>query len=741
MSAVNEALWPHQVAARNGVGHAWKNGPSAVCLVIPTGGGKTRVGIDCALAAHRRGMRTLWLVHRRELVDQAGKRAIRDGMPSVGLWMDGKPSTNPDAPLQIAGVQTLSVRGARPDADLVIVDECFVAGSLIETDNGAVPVEQIQVGSVVLSFNERSKEIEPRRVVRLFRSRSKALVRVRLQDGRSFVCTPKHPFFIKGAWRDAIDLQPGEQLFDLQCFVRKQEDMQPRMPAEMVLGTHGSNEQTRSLHSNDQAKSNEERRVPRENESHAPANWSSSGRARRQRKATDTTSASIERSTSGSVSNNGISRADGARGQASRLLDSLQNRSSDSVGNDRDRSGRPESSGKTTNASGPPQERVLENSRVDRVEILEPGSDGRYGGLCADGYVYNFEVEGNNNYFVDGILVHNCHHATAATHRAIVEAYPGAFVLGLTATPERTDGTALGNVFSHLVAPVSIRELIAAGTLVPCDVIAPEKATKALSMCPVAAYQAHANGERAVVFVDSVVAARELAQQYTDAGIAAGFVDGSQSVTERDAVLARFKSGALRVLVNVFVLTEGYDDPSLSVCILARGCGSAGMFLQIVGRVLRAAAGKQRALLIDLRGAVHRHGLPDEDRVYSLEGKPIRKTQNAIRLSRCKECGAVFRVATECPRCGMALATKAGQAIKNTKLAKIDRVASSEEKLAAWKRFCLHARTHGWKPGSAAHRFKAVFGHWPERSFPTYSQVCAQERAAWINAQSTERVA
>jgi len=462
MSAVNEALWPHQVAARNGVGHAWRthhqshaaDRPNAVLLVIPTGGGKTKTAVNCCLAAVSRGLRVLWVVHRRELATQARDRMQRDGIERVGIILDGRPSTDPDAPVQIASAQTLASNGSRPDAGLIVWDES--------------------------------------------------------------------------------------------------------------------------------------------------------------------------------------------------------------------------------------------------------------------------------------------HHCVAETFRVIAAAYPKAYHLGLTATPERTDGTALGNVFSHLVAPVSIRELIAAGTLVPCDVIAPDKATKALSMCPVAAYQAHANGERAVVFIDSVAAARELAQQYSEAGIAAGFVDGSQSVTDRDAVLARFKSGALRVLVNVFVLTEGYDDPSLSVCILARGCGSAGMFLQIVGRVLRASPGKSRALLIDLRGAVHRHGLPDEDRVYSLEGKPIRKTQNAIRLSRCKECGAVFRVATECPRCGMALATKAGQAIKNTKLSKVARVASREEKLAAWKRFCLHAREHGWKPGSAAHRFKAVYGHWPERSFPTYSQVCVQERAAWINAQSAQ---
>jgi hypothetical protein len=59
--------------------------------------------------------------------------------------------------------------------------------------------------------------------------------------------------------------------------------------------------------------------------------------------------------------------------------------------------------------SGPPQNGGLEFSRVERVEVLERGSGSGFGEVCPDGYVYNFEVEGNNNYFANGVLVHNCH--------------------------------------------------------------------------------------------------------------------------------------------------------------------------------------------------------------------------------------------------------------------------------------------------------------------------------------------
>src|SRR5207237_1061352 len=79
-----------------------------------------------------------------------------------------------------------------------------------------------------------------------------------------------------------------------------------------------------------------------------------------------------------------------------------------------------------------------------------------------------------------------------------------------------------------------------------------------------------------------------------------------------------------------------------------------GAYLQAIGRGLRpsTSTGKTRCTVLDLRGSVHLHGLPDEDRVWSLDGAACRRTERLDALRRCSECLAIFRPAATCPRCG-----------------------------------------------------------------------------------------
>lgn len=329
------------------------------------------------------------------------------------------------------------------------------------------------------------------------------------------------------------------------------------------------------------------------------------------------------------------------------------------------------------------------------------------------------------------IVIDEAHHATAETYRTISESYAGAYTLGLTATPERSDGVGLGAVFDELVSPVNVPELIASGHLVPTEVVGPAKYSKDLALDPVEAWQRWGGDRQTVVFCASVPEARELAARFVAAGVPAGCVDGETGSDERRRVLQMHRAGELRVVTNVFVLTEGYDDPGLEVVMLARSC-SAGGFQQMVGRVRRRGArpGK-RALLIDLRGVVHVHGLPDEPSVYSLEGAGIRRAGEAIALRTCEECGAVFKVQAVCPRCGAVHVAKSRvQTVGAQGMGRVARVASREEKLSTWERYVLTAHSRGHKLGSAAFKFKAVFGHWPDRSYPTAEQIVRARRAA-----------
>jgi superfamily II DNA or RNA helicase len=170
----------------------------------------------------------------------------------------------------------------------------------------------------------------------------------------------------------------------------------------------------------------------------------------------------------------------------------------------------------------------------------------------------------------------------------------------------------------------------------------------------VAHYQRHGGGQRAVVFAAGVEHSRHLTEAFRAAGIAAEHLDGKTPAEERDAILTRLREGSTRVVSNVGVLTEGWDEPLVGVVILARPTKSVALMLQMAGRGLRPAEGKS-AVLLDHAGCVAAHGAPQDPREWSLAGKAKRAgaTGGASPLKRCPECGRmVERTEPVCPECG-----------------------------------------------------------------------------------------
>lgn len=326
----------------------------------------------------------------------------------------------------------------------------------------------------------------------------------------------------------------------------------------------------------------------------------------------------------------------------------------------------------------------------------------------------------------DLVVWDEAHHAAAETYRTIAARYPGAWHLGLTATPERADGVGLRDAFDELVVGATVAELqstIDPSTgfpyLAACDVVGPSRVLKGAELAwpPVEAWQRHAEGRPTVLFARTVADSVRAAQEFCGAGVRAAHIDGTQSKTKRDAILAAFAAGDLDVLTNVYVLTEGWDAPRAKVCVLARGCGSEGTFLQMVGRVLRAHRG-ERALLIDLAGAWIEHGTPDEERSFTLDG--IRRRPKASRpwLRQCVTCGAVVegaRSGPACRRCATPWPAPPPQRIARTDLAPVVRArATREEQRAVLAQLTAVARERGYKAAWAAVEFKRRFGFWPK---------------------------
>ena len=258
---------------------------------------------------------------------------------------------------------------------------------------------------------------------------------------------------------------------------------------------------------------------------------------------------------------------------------------------------------------------------------------------------------------VDLVVYDEAHHAVAATSRALLARLPRAALLGLTATPVRGDGAALGDVFDALVLGPSVRELTEAGHLVPVRVVRPSNRYASLSQEPVRAWQALSEGRPGFAFHRTIRESRAFAGELNAQGVVAAHVDGETKPQERQAVVEAFRRGEVECLSSVNIFTEGVDVPRASFCLLARGCDSAGLYMQMVGRVLRPHRGKHDALVVDLKGVSHDHGLPDDERVWSLEGEQgvVAKASDRIAIRQCGACGYAWRPTEAhqpCLRCG-----------------------------------------------------------------------------------------
>jgi DNA repair protein RadD len=272
------------------------------------------------------------------------------------------------------------------------------------------------------------------------------------------------------------------------------------------------------------------------------------------------------------------------------------------------------------------------------------------------------------------IIIDEAHHATAGQWVRILDHWPNAYRLGVTATPCRLSAEGLRSAFDAMVLGPSVADLISAGYLSPARIYAPpvvadlqgirtragdyanDQAAAAMDRPTVtgdaiAHYQRYAGEQQAIAFCCNVKHAVSVCDAFKTAGIAAELLLGDTQ--NRDQVVADFAAHRTRVLVTVDVVSEGFDVPAASCAILLRPTQSLGLYLQQVGRVLRPAPGKDAAIILDHVGNVLRHGFPDDPRDWSLDDR-MRRTRGtpAPSVRTCPECFAAFKPAPICPVCG-----------------------------------------------------------------------------------------
>jgi len=277
----------------------------------------------------------------------------------------------------------------------------------------------------------------------------------------------------------------------------------------------------------------------------------------------------------------------------------------------------------------------------------------------------------------DTVVWDECHHIGADSWSAIMRRYPHARHVGLTATPERSDGKGLNKWFKSLVLGPSIRPLINDGFLSDFRYFAPsepdlreaklragdyrpEDIDKAMNTPVVigdaiSEYRKNCDGKRALVFASSVEASETLVARFNAEGIPAAHVDGTTPTEQRDASVAALQAGEIKVLSNFAVFTEGFDLPAIDAVILMRPTKSVGLFLQMVGRGLRPAPGKDVVFIFDHAGLWLEHAQPDSDWQWSLEGnaaKAQRKRAGGLGPRRCPKCKEVRYERVEACCCG-----------------------------------------------------------------------------------------
>lgn len=248
------------------------------------------------------------------------------------------------------------------------------------------------------------------------------------------------------------------------------------------------------------------------------------------------------------------------------------------------------------------------------------------------------------------IICDEAHHSTANTYRAIYDRFHAAKLLGVTATPIRLNGKGFKDLFDDLVTSLTTQQLIEMGHLSKFKLFAYEKQMKfdgvskklgeysqaeiaemndptELAGDVVASYERYAKGSQCLVFATSVEHSIAIADAYNDRGIKAIHLDGTTPSSERSQALADFIDKKVQVISNCSLFGEGLDIPALETVQIARRTASVGLHLQMLGRVLRVAEGKEHAIIIDHTDNWKRLGLPTKPRRWSLKGVKDDKPQ------------------------------------------------------------------------------------------------------------------
>lgn len=233
----------------------------------------------------------------------------------------------------------------------------------------------------------------------------------------------------------------------------------------------------------------------------------------------------------------------------------------------------------------------------------------------------------------DYLIVDECHHAAANTYQKIFTYFHPKFILGLTATPERSDGEDMLELFQNVAHKMDLKTAVEHGVLVPIRCVRvktnidltdvringikynsqdlesklfiPER-----NQLIVDTYLKYVNGKKTVIFCASVDHAAEIAKLLRDNGVKAEAVSGRDRVEVREKILKDYETGSTNVLCACDLLNEGWDSPHTTVLFMARPTMSKTIYLQQLGRGTRRCPGKEDLLVVDFVDNANMFNMP-----------------------------------------------------------------------------------------------------------------------------------
>lgn len=317
--------------------------------------------------------------------------------------------------------------------------------------------------------------------------------------------------------------------------------------------------------------------------------------------------------------------------------------------------------------------------------------------------------------------------------------YPEAKHIGLTATPYRLDGKGLGRHFDKIIEVASIPELIDQNYLVRPEYygarIEPEltgikktggdynqkelgeRVRKKLIVAGVveSIKKYLTMGKHIIVYAVDRNHANDIYKEIDDSM----YLDGETHHIDRKDILNRFNIGFSPIIINVNVLTEGFDSPICNCIVLARPTCSTGLYMQMIGRGMRPYPGKEKLLVIDHGGNIQRHGFVEGKREFTLEdGLIVGAKKPEKRLHTCQNCLAVF-YGMKCPACNTVRQLTSYEIWEQEKELKLVRINNTGDEVRKkdYLEFLNWARFTGRSPGAAYGRYKTKYGTAPKKEW------------------------